>query len=70
MGREHIIQIILWIHEFQLCVNDIIGGNFIQFAAELWDPPDDNGNSPPMEEEDKVDMPLEEWEKWEEKVTV
>eukprot|EP00957_Ditylum_brightwellii_P080629 6132482-Ditylum_brightwellii.AAC.1 len=48
-------------------------GDFLQFTAELWDPPEDENKLSLMEEEDKmdeVDMPEEEWEMWEDKVTV
>eukprot|EP00957_Ditylum_brightwellii_P088440 6736322-Ditylum_brightwellii.AAC.1 len=69
-GKRTRHETILWLRKFQLCINDIVGGNFLQCNAELWVPPDDNGNPSLIEEDDemnKVDMPAEEWEKWEEK---
>eukprot|EP00957_Ditylum_brightwellii_P099754 7599379-Ditylum_brightwellii.AAC.1 len=56
-------QIILWLCNFHLCINKVVVGDFLQFTAELWDPPDNNDDPNQNKEADKmgtVDMPVEE----------
>eukprot|EP00957_Ditylum_brightwellii_P093336 7107439-Ditylum_brightwellii.AAC.1 len=64
---------ITWLCNFRLHVNEVVGGDFLQFTAELWSPPSNTGaNLDVMEVDEMVEtaIPEEEWEKWEEKVTV
>eukprot|EP00957_Ditylum_brightwellii_P065229 4947092-Ditylum_brightwellii.AAC.1 len=51
-------QAIHWLHHFQLQVNKLVGGEFFQLTAEIWNPPLDN-NSPTLEMLDKI-LPDEE----------
>eukprot|EP00957_Ditylum_brightwellii_P121596 9272781-Ditylum_brightwellii.AAC.1 len=60
-----------WLRNFQLQVDELVGGEFFQFTAELWNPPGDKRVPTKEEIEDDEDMQQNEnWKKWEERVTV
>ncbi len=27
-----------WLHRFQSCINDVVGGDNVQFTMDIWDP--------------------------------
>ena len=58
-------EAIKWVHDFQLQVNEVVGGTFFQFRAEVWNPLETE-KLPTIDE----DIPAKEWEFCVEKVTV
>eukprot|EP00957_Ditylum_brightwellii_P073596 5592690-Ditylum_brightwellii.AAC.1 len=70
-GQRTVTQIICWLRDFQLQVDEVADGNFFQFTAGVWTPQAAN-NLPTIEEgeEDLGGMLPEEWEKWKERVMV
>eukprot|EP00957_Ditylum_brightwellii_P141614 10788506-Ditylum_brightwellii.AAC.1 len=72
-GKKTQHQTITWLRDFQIHVNAVVGGDFLQFTAELWSPPGEDED--PLNEMESSEMmepaiPEEEWDKWEEKVMV
>eukprot|EP00957_Ditylum_brightwellii_P180397 13742030-Ditylum_brightwellii.AAC.1 len=59
-------QAINWLLHFQIQVNKLVRGDYFQFTAEIWNPPQHN-NLPTLEPLDKI-LPDEEWRKWKKKV--
>eukprot|EP00957_Ditylum_brightwellii_P009334 706349-Ditylum_brightwellii.AAC.1 len=45
-GKKTCCQTILWLHEFQLHLSEVVGGNFLQFTVELCAPSDGGSNDP------------------------
>eukprot|EP00957_Ditylum_brightwellii_P010525 797657-Ditylum_brightwellii.AAC.1 len=39
-GKITQCQTITWLHDFQLRIDEVAGGDFLQFTAELWSPPE------------------------------
>jgi hypothetical protein len=64
-GRKTRNEAIRWLRTFQMQVNKVVGGNFFQFTAEVWNPKTTR-QLPTVDEE----IPEDEWNFWAEKVTV
>eukprot|EP00957_Ditylum_brightwellii_P038374 2900939-Ditylum_brightwellii.AAC.1 len=72
-GKQTHHQAILWLQQFQLCINEVVVGYFLQFTAELWDHLEDKDKPNLMEEEgkmDEVNMSADDLEMWVDKVMV
>eukprot|EP00957_Ditylum_brightwellii_P181514 13826606-Ditylum_brightwellii.AAC.1 len=61
-GRKTTNETIRWLRNFQMQVNEVVGGNFFQFTAEVWNPKTTR-QLPTVDEE----IPEEEWNFWVEK---
>ena len=59
-------QAIHWLRHFQIQVNKLVGSDYFQFTAEIWNPLQHN-NLPTLETLEKT-LPDEEWRKWKKKV--
>eukprot|EP00957_Ditylum_brightwellii_P057069 4325039-Ditylum_brightwellii.AAC.1 len=59
-------QAIHWLCHFQIQVNKLVGGDYFQFTAEIWNPLQHN-NLPTLETMDEI-LPDEEWRRWKKKV--
>eukprot|EP00957_Ditylum_brightwellii_P107489 8201408-Ditylum_brightwellii.AAC.1 len=57
-----------WLCDFQLQVDELVGGEFFQFTAELWRPPGDKRVPTKEETAAEEEMVDEDWTKWEERV--
>eukprot|EP00957_Ditylum_brightwellii_P065958 5002050-Ditylum_brightwellii.AAC.1 len=72
-GNKTLRQTITWLRDFQIGMNEVVSGDFLQFTAELWSPTGEDDD--PLDEMESNEMmeptiPEDEWDKWEEKLTV
>ena len=66
--RKTVQQAIAWLRNFQLLVDEVVGGTYFQFTAEVWKPLE--ALHEPTSAIELEGIPPEEWEKWKEKVKV
>eukprot|EP00957_Ditylum_brightwellii_P143933 10967634-Ditylum_brightwellii.AAC.1 len=69
-GQHTTQQVIKWLCNFQLQVDELVGGEFFHFTAKLWRSPGDERVPTKEEIEADEEMTDEAWKKWEERVTV
>eukprot|EP00957_Ditylum_brightwellii_P142763 10878525-Ditylum_brightwellii.AAC.1 len=63
-------QTVAWLRDFQLLVDEVVGGTYFQFTAEVWKPLEASNKPTSADELESDGMPPEEWERWREKVKV
>eukprot|EP00957_Ditylum_brightwellii_P142350 10845180-Ditylum_brightwellii.AAC.1 len=61
-GWKTVQEAIKWVRDFQLQVNEVVGGTFFQFTMEVWNLLEAK-QLPTIEE----DIPTDEWNFWAEK---
>eukprot|EP00957_Ditylum_brightwellii_P106747 8143901-Ditylum_brightwellii.AAC.1 len=61
-GHRSIKETISWLCIFQLQVDEVVGGSFFQFTAELWNPPGYVEISTFKEEENNLGILTYKWE--------
>eukprot|EP00957_Ditylum_brightwellii_P087723 6680202-Ditylum_brightwellii.AAC.1 len=68
-GQQTVKQTISWLHDFQLQVDEVVGGSCFQVTAEVWKPLEVSEEPTKSTGEGKENYMLEEgWKMWEEKV--
>eukprot|EP00957_Ditylum_brightwellii_P116708 8902177-Ditylum_brightwellii.AAC.1 len=61
-------QIVTWLCDSQLLVDEVVGGTYFQFTAEVWKPLKASKEPTSAGELESEEMLLEEWKRWREKV--
>eukprot|EP00957_Ditylum_brightwellii_P046459 3526279-Ditylum_brightwellii.AAC.1 len=68
--RRTVKQTVTWLHDFRLLVNEVVGGTYFQFTAEVWKPLEASEEPTLADELENDKMLPEEWKSWREKVKV
>eukprot|EP00957_Ditylum_brightwellii_P100440 7655801-Ditylum_brightwellii.AAC.1 len=53
IGKRNKHKIQEWLRKYQSLMNELTGGNYLQFTTELWLPPPANGSNSPMKKDKK-----------------
>eukprot|EP00957_Ditylum_brightwellii_P143208 10911770-Ditylum_brightwellii.AAC.1 len=56
-------QTITCLHDFQLLVDEVVGGTYFQFTAKVWKPLEASNRPTSADELENDRMPPEEWER-------
>eukprot|EP00957_Ditylum_brightwellii_P009510 717995-Ditylum_brightwellii.AAC.1 len=68
--RKTVQQTVTWLRDFQLLADKVVGGTYFQFTAKVWKALEASKEPTSTDELESDRMPLDEWERWREKVKV
>eukprot|EP00957_Ditylum_brightwellii_P146489 11153060-Ditylum_brightwellii.AAC.1 len=63
-------QTVTWLRDFQLLVDEVVGGTYFQFTAKAWKPLEVSKEPTSAEGLANEEMVPAEWKRWREKVEV
>eukprot|EP00957_Ditylum_brightwellii_P049966 3787594-Ditylum_brightwellii.AAC.1 len=52
-GRRNKCEIKVWLRKYQSLVNELVGGDYLQFTTKLWLPPPVNATNSPVQKDKK-----------------